>query len=176
MKLASYGAIRPQAWAKILSNLRETELKTDESFKREIGSIVYVVDGLLKEYDPQERRKPSIINFISAGNFLTTTKCNQNRYMKAVVPTQLAYLDFDVLISLFLKYNELKAVYDGIWGNYEHGIAFRQLVLEENAAAARIKLFISKYRSILPSLKKKDIANYIHIEYDYFIRIYGKLL
>lgn len=176
LKLASYGAIRPQAWVKILSHLKEIELKTDESFNREMGSAAYITDGILKEYDAQHRKKPSIVNFISAGNFIITTKYTQTKYIKAVTPTKLVYLNFDALIMLFVKYNELKSIYDGATANYEDGMAFRQLLLEENAAVERIKLFIHKYRTVLPLLKKKDISNYTHIEYDYFIRIYGKLL
>ncbi|MEJ5994389.1 hypothetical protein WG904_08165 [Pedobacter sp. Du54] len=176
LKLASYGAIRQQAWTKILSHLLETELKTDESFDRKINAIVYVTNGLIKEYETQQRKKPSIVNFINTGNFIITTKHNQTKYLKAIDTTKLIYLDFEALVSLFITYNELKSVYDGVLANYEDGIAFRQLVLEENVASARIKLFIDKHRTILPSLKKKDIANYIHVDYDYFIRIYGKLL
>ena len=176
LNLANYGAIRPQAWAKILVHLKEAELKVDESFDREINSIAYVTSGLIKEYDAQLRKKPSIINFISAGNFLITNKYNHSKYIKAIGSATLIHINFEAMISLFLKYNELKSIYDGVIGNYENGIAFRQLILEENAAAKRIHLFIKKYRAILPFLKKKDIANYIHIEYEYFIRIYGKLL
>ncbi|MBC7616974.1 MAG: hypothetical protein H7202_12985 [Pedobacter sp.] len=176
LNLANYGAIRPQAWIKILAHLKEAELKVDESFYREINSIVYVTSGLIKEYDAQLRKKPSIVNFISAGNFLITNKYNQSKYIKAIGSARLVHINFEAIISLFLEYNELKSIYDGVIGNYENGIAFRQLVLEENAAATRIQLFIKKYRTILPFLKKKDIANYIHIEYEYFIRIYGKLL
>lgn len=175
-KLANFGAIRPQAWIKILDNLKETELKMNESFTREIGSVAYVADGLLKEYNAQLRKKPSIINFICAGNFLITTKYNQSKYTKAIGSAKLVHVNLEILISLFLKYNELKAIYDGVSSNYEDGIAFKQLILEENLSATRIQMFIKKYRTILPLLKKKDIANYTHIEYEYFIRIYGKQL
>jgi len=176
LKLANHGAIRPLAWTKILSHLKEIDLKADESFNRKISAIVYVADGLIKEYDAQSRKKPSIINFIPTGNFIVTTKQNQAKYLKAIGSAKLIYLEFDVFISIFIKYNELKSIYDGAVSNYEDGIAFRQLILEENVAASRIKLFINRYRTILPCLKKKDIANYIHIEYDYFIRMYGKFL
>lgn len=176
LKLASYGAIRPTVWTKILSNLKQIELKPDESFKREISVIVYVTNGLLKEYNVQDRKKPAIVNFICTGSFIITTKYSQLRYIKAISNTKLVYLDFDILISLFLKHNELKGIYDCIVASYDEGIAFRQLLLEENIAAARIMLFITRYRAILPSLRKKDISNYIHIDYDYFVRIYGKLL
>ncbi len=176
LKLASYGAIRPQVWAKILAGLSEIDLKINESFIREIGSVVYVADGLLKEYDTYQRKKPSVVNFIYTGNFLVTSKHNQFKYIKAISPTKLVYLDFDTLISVFLKHKELYSIYNGVIANYDDGIAFRQLILEENTTTAKIQLFIKKYRPILSSLKKKDIANYIHSEYEYFIRIYGKLL
>ena len=176
LKLASYGPIRPEVWPKILPRLTETDLKINENFIREIGSVVYVVDGLLKEYDAHQRKNPSIINFISAGNFLVTSRHNQFKYIKAICPTKLLHLNFDAMISLFLKNNELYSIYNGITADYEDGIAFRQLVLEESTTATKIQLFIKKYRPILSRLKKKDIANYIHVDYEYFIRIYGKLL
>ena len=175
-KLTNFGAIRPQAWTKILTHLKVTELKFDESFNREIGSLVYVADGLLKEYDAQLRKKPAIVNFISAGNFLVTNKSHHSKYTKTIGSAKLVHVTFESLIPLFLKYNELKSIYEGISSNYENGMAFRQLLLEENVATARIQLFINKYRTILPLLKKKDIANYTHIDYEYFIRIYGKQL
>ncbi len=176
LKLASYGAIRPQVWAKIVTLLKETELKIDESFNREIGSIAYVANGLLKEYDAHLRKRPSIVNFISAGNFLITTKFNQSKYLKTVTGSTLVYLNFCDLFSLLSKYNELKPIYDSIVANYEEGISFRYGLLEERIAQKRIQQFINKHRNILSYLKKKDIANYTHIEYDYFIRMYGKLL
>lgn len=175
-KLANFGAIRPQAWEKILAHLKETELKANESFNSEIGSVAYVAEGLLKEYDAQMRKNPSIVNFISAGNFLITTKYNQLRYTKVIGSAKLVHVNFEVLIPLFLEYNELKSIYDGVNSNYEDGIAFKQMILEENVSGIRIQLFINKYRTILPLLKKKDIANYTHIDYEYFIRIFGKQL
>jgi len=176
LKLSSLGAIRPQAWIKIMYAVNETGLKVDESFNREIGSVAFVVNGLLKEYDPYLRKKPSIINFISAGNFFVTTKFNQKRYLKAITETTILYLNFHDLTSLYLRYNELKSVYDSIVASYEEETSFRHLMLEEKLAPVRIQNFIIKYRTILSQIKKKDVANYTHLEYEYFIRIYGKLL
>lgn len=176
LKLANFGAIKPHAWVKIVADLKKITLKTDESFNREIGTVAYVVDGLFKEYDARHRKKPSIINFIGTGSFIITSKFNQSRYLKAVTNTETIYLGFTELLSLFSEYNELKALYDSIDTDYEEGLAFRQFILEENIVSTRIQLFIKRYRPILSDLKKKDIANYIHTDYDYFVRIYGKLL
>lgn len=176
LKLASYGAIRPQVWTKIAACLKKSELKAEESFNREIGSVAFIVKGLLKEYDAQFRKKPSIVNFINSENFVITTKHNQSKYLKAVTDTALVYMDFDDLFLLFSKYKELKPVYDSIAENYEEGISYRYNLLEERIATVRIQHFMARYREIFPFLKKKDVANYIHIEYDYFIRIYGDLI
>lgn len=176
LKLASFGALRPEVWTKLSARLNQVDLKVNESFSREIGTVVYITKGLLKEYDARHRKKPAIVNFISAGNFLVTTKHNQSKYLKAIRPTNLAYVDFDTLAYLFFKYNELYAIYNGIANNYEEGITFRQLVLEKPTATDKITLFIKKYRPILSMLKKGDIANYINTDYNYFIRVYGKLL
>lgn len=176
LKLASYGALRPQAWTKILDSLKEIELNDGDNLTSVIGRIVFIAEGIVKEYDPNQRKKPSIVNFISTGNFLVTTKYNQSRYVKAIGTCKLIYLDFEQAISLFIKFNELKSIYNGVLANYENGIAYRQLILEENSAAMRITLFIDHYRSILPYLKKKEVANYVHLAYDYFIRMYTKML
>lgn len=175
LKLASYGALRPEAWTKIVQSLANTDLKTDESFNRKVGSIAYVAKGVLKEYDAYRRKKPSIVNFIGPNNFILTTKHTESKFLKAVCPTKLVYLDFDILFLLFLDYGELKPIYDGVSAEYEDGISFRQLLLEETFAA-KIQLFIVKYRPILSYLKRKDIANYLHVDYNYFIRNFSNFL
>jgi len=176
LKLASYGAISPLAWARISDSLKKTEIKVNESFNRKIGSIAYVVEGLLKEYDIKSRKKPCIVNFISDGNFLVTTKFNQSKYLKAIKDTTLVYLDFEDQFSLLLKHKELKTIYDEIVANYEEAATFRFSLLEERLAAIRIQQFIVRYRKILSYLKKKDMANYCHIPYDNFVRQYSYLL
>jgi hypothetical protein len=176
LKIATYGAIRPVAWTKITSTLKEAVVKPDESFIRELGCIAFIECGLLKEYDARGRKKPSIINFMESNTCFSTTKHNQAQYLKAIVTTRLFYLTFDDLISLFLKYKELKPAYDALLANYEQDIAFRQILLEEKTTIKKIQLFITKRRSILPLLKKRDMANYCHISYDNFIRVYKNLL
>ncbi|MGF1924967.1 MAG: hypothetical protein ACQUHE_12375, partial [Bacteroidia bacterium] len=143
---------------------------------RKAGSLAFVAEGLLKECDPHQRKTPSIINFISANSFILNTKHNQSKYLKAIRPTKIVFLDFDQLIILFSKYQELRAIYENASADYEDGIAFREFILEEKSVAERIHLFNTNYRHILSNLRKKDIANYLNVDYDYFIRLYNKLL
>ncbi|HTM98673.1 MAG TPA: hypothetical protein VL088_08025 [Pedobacter sp.] len=176
LKLATYAALRPEAWHSISAQLKSTALKADESFTREKGSIAYVVSGLMKEYDSRARKKPAIVNFINSTNFILTTEHNRNRYLKAITDTTIVYLDFESLLSLFLLFRELKPIYDAALVNYEEGLDFRHSLLEERLATKKIQSFIIQYRPILSYLKKKDIANYCHIPYDNFVRHYNDLL
>ena len=174
--LQNHGALRPEAWEAILLAMQHTTLKVDESLIRKAGTLAYIAQGLLKEYDAQNRKKPAIVNFISEGESLITRKHNQNHYLKAIIPTQVYYWDLDDLQMLYAAFNELKTIYDSLCENYDREIGFRHLVLESNDSTTKIKLFLSNYHDILPLLKKKDIANYINLSYNHFIHAYNNLL
>ncbi|SFH19410.1 cyclic nucleotide-binding domain-containing protein [Pedobacter insulae] len=176
LKIATYAALRPEAWAQISARLKLVVLKKDERFNRENSSLAYVINGLMKEHDIQARKKPAIVNFIDSQNFIITTGYNQNRFLKAITGTTIAYLDFESLLALFLIYKELKPVYDAALTNYQEGIDFRFNLLEERLATKRIQLFIAHYRPLLSYIRKKDMANYCHIPYDNFVRHYNNLL
>ncbi|MES2418417.1 MAG: hypothetical protein V4541_09530 [Bacteroidota bacterium] len=176
IKLANYGALRPEAWAKILNNLKVIQIKTDETFNREPGSMVYIVSGLLKEYDARSRKKPAIVNFISSESYLYTNRYNEKQYLKACRPTFLIALDFEQLMSLYLEFEELKSIYDALCEMYDESICFRQILLEEKLAEVRIKLFICRYQKQLQYLRRKDMANYLLLDYFHFTRLYSKLL
>ncbi|MCY1521477.1 hypothetical protein D9M68_562900 [compost metagenome] len=138
--------------------------------------LIFVANGLLKEYDARKRLKPAIINFITTDSFIVTTTYRQYSYIKAICRSTLISMRFEEAIALYVKYKELLMLYDSIAIHYEEGLSFRYALLEERLIKSRIQAFIHRYKAIIPFLKKKDIANYLHIEYDYFIRQYGKLL
>lgn len=175
-KLQSCGALRPEAWERIVQLQQQTSLKTGESFVRKQGTLAYIANGLLKEYDAQYRKNPSIINFIVANQCLVTRKHNQNHYLKAYLTTLVYYWDFEDLQQLYQEFKELKTIYDSVCAAYDEDTAYRLLILEEHYAGNRLKLFIKKYRDILPLLKKKDMANYVQMTYNHFIQAYNHLL
>lgn len=171
LKLQSLGALRPEAWAMILDLLQATKLKANESFIRKEGTLAYITEGLLKEYDSQNRSKPSIINFISINETLLTRKSNQNHYLKAVNPTIILFWDFEHQKLLYREFEELKKTYDHLCAQYDEGTARRSFLLEL-PVKDRIPYFKNNFKQIIPYLKKKDIANYLHLDYDYFVRTY----
>lgn len=167
-KLQSFGALRPEAWERIVQLCQQTELKTGESLIRTEGTFAFIAEGILKEYNPQHRKKPAIINFIVTNQCLVTRKHNQAHYLKACVPTLVYYWDLTTLKLLYQEFEELKKIYDLFCQEYDDGIALRSFILEL-PVKDRIIYFQNTYQTIIPFLKKKDIANYIHISYNHLL-------
>lgn len=171
-RLQQFGALRPEAWEKILESSKITHLKQGETFVRRQGSLAIILAGLIKEHDPAERKTPSIINFLDELQALSTSRYNQPNFLKACQPTLLIHWDGEALQSLYGNYPELKTIYEGILEQYEHRIVLRMRLLEL-PVNERLETFRSIFRKLLPYLKKKDLANYLHLNYSHFIRIWN---
>lgn len=174
--LQSYGAIRPAAWQKINLLKQEQSLYVKQRFIRKEGSLAYLASGLLQEYDAYQRSTPSIINFITPQHFVVTRKHNQSFYLKAALPSLLYYWDYEQLQQLHQEFKELKAIYDTVCSIYDAAISYRTLILELPSAAARIKLFKEFFETQIPFIKKKDIANYLQLNYTHFLHINNNML
>lgn len=175
-RLQSLGALRHSAWEDVQSYMRTTDIKTHESFVREEGTLAFVSRGILKEYAARNRKKPAIINFICDGQAILTNGYNRDHYLKACTECKILHWSFENILKLHNSYPELKNIYDQLSIEYETSIAFRSLLFEQRLATTKIHLFIQQFRRILPHLKKKDMANYLHLDYDHFVRNYQKLL
>lgn len=175
-KLQSFGALRPEAWEMIMQLRQQTQLKTSESFIRKQGTIAFIAEGLMKEYDAQNRKTPSIINFIGLNQIIITRKHNQNHYLKACVPTLIYYWDLENLQYLYQEFEELKKIYDCLCAEYDEGLAYSRLILEEKSARQRILLLLAKYRPQLNQISKKDLSHYLMLNYDYFTLLLHELL
>ena len=176
LKLQSLGALRPEAWAMICLEMGSVTLKPNQSFIRKVGTLAFVAQGLLKEYDAQHRSKPALINFLGANDALITRKQNQNHYLKACTECRIYYWDFDTLEMLYKAFRELKIIYDSLCAEYDECFTFRQFLLEQKSAKERTLLFMERYHGQLPYLQKKDISNYLSLNYDHFTLIYQELL
>ena len=153
-----------------------THLKNNESFIRTVGTLAFVSNGLLKEYDAENRKSPSIINFVNTGDFLITRKHNRHHYLKTCSPSLIYSWDFEQLQEIYTAFGELKPVYDLLCESYDQSLSHRPRLLEEKVAGERIRSFIKLKREILWQLKKKDIANYLNLSYIGFVRNYNKYL
>jgi len=172
IKLQSLGALRPEAWAMICSEMHSVTLKPDQSFIRKPGTLAYVALGLLKEYDAQHRPKPAIINFLSANDCLITRKQNQNHYLKACTECLIYYWDLDALERLYAHSKELRAIYDSLCAEYDDKVLWRMHLLELSVQD-RINAFKFAFGYAIPYLKKKDTANYLHLNYTHFLRYWN---
>lgn len=174
--LQTLGSVQPAAWILIAQWLNFMIIRKGESFPRNLGTIAWLSSGILKEYNSFSRKKPSIINFLTPNNSLITRKLNARHYLKAVIDCEIYYLDFDKLIQLGMKFPELKAIYFSLCAQYDEGQEYKTLVLEERLAVRKIELLISRYKFQLNFISKKDLSNYVNLNYDHFCMLYSKLL
>ena len=175
-KLQSFGALRPEAWEKIVLLCQQATLHAGDSFLRKEGTLAYVAEGILKEYNPQHRKKPAIINFIVPDHCIITRKHNQVHYLKACNPALIYYWDLTALKSLYQEFEELKKVYDNLCAEYDEGLAYGRLILEEKVARKRVALLLARYRPQLNQLSKKDLSHYLMLNYDYFTHLLNQQL
>ncbi|TCC88644.1 Crp/Fnr family transcriptional regulator [Pedobacter frigiditerrae] len=174
--LQTLGPLQPEAWLQILQHQKTIPLNPGESLVRKEGMLAYLSNGILKEYDASNRKNPSIINFIKKGQPIITRRQNQVYYLKACTSCLVLYWESNDIKTLHQTFAELEHIYRSLCAQYDTSIAFRGLLLEEKSAIRKIQLFISTNRDILPQLKKKDMANYLNLDYDYFVRNFHGLI
>ena len=164
LKLQSLGALRLEAWERICELMNCVELKAGQNFIRKEGRLAYLTHGLLKEYITQQRLSPAVINFTSSNQSLPTRRHNQSHPLEACVDSVIYYWDFEALENLHQEFRELKVIYDGLCAEYDARVLLRMRLLEMSVVE-RIAAFKYEFKAVLPFLKKKDIANYLHISY-----------
>ncbi|RYD97280.1 MAG: Crp/Fnr family transcriptional regulator [Sphingobacteriales bacterium] len=169
IKLQALGALRPEAWGAILALKQELALAPNESFVRREGSLALVALGVLKEYDIQCRSKPAIVNFIGENQCFITSVHQQNHYLEACTPCQLYYWNEQALQQLYQEFAELKLIYNQLCAQYDAQLWHRMRLLEM-PVQERLDTFRATFTNVLPYLKKKDIANYLHLNYTHLVK------
>lgn len=170
--LQTHGALRPEAWQDIQQNMQTISLGAGDSLPRTEGSFSFLAQGILKEYDPEQRSRPAIINFLAQGQCFTTRRHNQRHYLKAIQPSTINQWNRDALHQLHQSYPELKNSYDALCAGYDLTIARRAIFLEL-PPRQRLPAFREPNRPIIAYLKKKDIANYLNLSYSYLLHIWN---
>ncbi len=171
-KLQSLGPLRPEAWERIVQLGQQHQIEAGKNLVRHLGTLVYVAEGILKEYDHYERQEPAIIHFIGQDQCLVTRGHQQQRQLQACMPSIVYYWNFDDLTEIYQNFKELKQVYELLCAEYEDGVMFRMRLLEM-PVPERIETFKLTFKQLLPYLKKKDMANYLSINYTYLIAIWN---
>ncbi len=175
LKLQNLGALRPEAWERIESLITTIELKPQQHLIRQESYLCYVASGLLKECDLSQRVTPSIINFFGNGDYLHCFADTHRLYLEAILPTTLFSLNLRDLQTLYLEFKELASIYGKLCFEYQERLLLRMHLLEIYPRN-RIIFFRRTHQCFLPYLQKKDMCNYLHLDYDYFVRNYRKLL
>lgn len=168
-KLQSLGPLRPEAWERIVQLGQPHHIAAGKNLVRRLGSLVYVAEGLLKEYDHHEREEPAIVNFIGQDQCMVTRGHQQQRQLQACLPSMVYQWDMAALYQLAQEFAELRPIYDALCSEYEVKVMLRMRLLEM-PVQKRIDQFKFIFKPMLPYLTKKDMANYLHLEYTNFIK------
>lgn len=168
ISLQAHGALRPEAWLQIQELMQTTKLSPGENLIRTEGNLTFIDQGILKEYDPAQRSRPAIISFHSSGQTIITRRHSQSHFIKAISAATLFQWDQSALDQLHHSYPELKNIYLALCASYDLNLSKRSILLETHPRE-RIQLFRAHHSQIIPYLKKKDIANYLHLNYTYLI-------
>jgi len=171
-KLQRFGALRPEAWKAIVAAISICTLKPNEYFPHKNNCLGYVAEGILATYDMEGRSIPAIINFTSHQQSFITRQSGQGIHLKTCSTTLVFYWSYDELKKLYQQFNELKQIYDALTAAYEQRLFLRMRFLEL-PVTERIHKFREQFRPILPYLKKKDIANYLHLNYSHLVKMWN---
>ncbi|RYD96816.1 MAG: Crp/Fnr family transcriptional regulator [Sphingobacteriales bacterium] len=169
LKLQQCGALRPEAWEQCVPLLKVLRIGINNSCMVPRGSIAYVAEGLLKEYDTKHRKSPSIVNFLAPGQFFYSYASANRIYIKATAPCTIILLGRKEIRSLVLAFDELDSLFLALCTQYDE-LRLLKIQLLEYPVAERIETFRSNFKAIIPYLKKKDIANYLHLNYTHFLK------
>ena len=145
-----------------------TQLSPGENLIRTEGTLAFIEQGNLKEYDPAQRSRPAIISFHASGETIITRRHNQSHFIKAISPATIYQWQQSALDQLHQNYPELKNIYLALCASYDQRISARSILIEL-PPRNRIQLFRARHPQLIPYLKKKDIANYLHLNYTYLI-------
>lgn len=168
LKLQTNGALQPAAWEMIQSQIHVDLLAIGDGLVRDNNGISFLAEGVLKEYDVVRRKQPHIVHFLMQGDFFYHSTHHCKRYVKAITPSVVYSLNQHQLQLLPAVFKELRPIYDKVCENYDEQLTQRSRLLEM-VFTERIQYFKSSFAVILPYLKKKDIAQYLSISYNYLI-------
>lgn len=166
--LLQQGALHPQAWLAISQCVKAVPVKPNEGIRLETGSLYYVAQDLLKEYDTLQRSQPRIVNFISYNTCFYIDIFNQNHYFKAIQPSLILVFEMAQLKEIYKFHKELKIMYDNLKYQYIQQLNLRTLIIEL-PVPQRLQQFKHHFAPSVNYLKKKDVAAYLNVSYNYLI-------
>lgn len=160
MLLRNFSPLRPEAWGAICAATTQRVYSGAKAVHLEAGGMVYVEEGLLKQYARAERTQPGIIRFLQAGEVLFVPYEVNSIYIKTIQRSTLYYWNEHTLRQLIACYPEVLKIYMRLRDLQEDAFGFKVLLLEQEVKA-KLLLFDQHYPKLRPFIKNKDLANFL---------------
>jgi len=170
-QLRQLGPLREEAWRQIEAQAVQRDYAADRPIALPSAGVIYVEEGLLKQYQRSKRIKPCINRFIVTGNYIFTPFAPDSIYIKTILACKLWYWEGEAVCTLLLQYPELYALYQQLRDRYDALLDIRMRILESKHTQ-KLALFQEHFQEIRPYLRAKDVANYIGVHPNYFSKLY----
>jgi CRP-like cAMP-binding protein len=162
MLLRNFGPLRSEAWEAIYTATAQRVYSSAKAIHLEAGGMIYVGEGLLKQYARAERTQPGIIRFLQAGEVLFAPYEVNSIYVKTIQRSTLYYWNEHTLRQLIASYPEVLKMYMRLRDLQEGALDFKVLLLEQEVKA-KLLLFDQHYPKLRLFIKNKDLANFLHV-------------
>ena len=171
--LEGLGRLRPEAWQHLIELLKPIDLKINQQYICGQGDMAWLSEGLLKQYNSFNRKEPSLVHFITEGQFLFNQQTDPLPVFIAIEQCKLYTLTNDGAITLISAYPELIRIFLHLRAFYERGLEFRHSLTEIRSANERIQMAIAAFKPYLNRISHRDLSEYVNLNYDYFCHIWG---
>ncbi|GAA4777986.1 hypothetical protein GCM10023231_00540 [Olivibacter ginsenosidimutans] len=169
--LLRLGSLREEAWQELTMRVQQRIYKPYKSIILPPTGVIYVQEGLLKQYQRSEREAAAITRFITTNQHIFIPTQPDNLYIKTILESTLWYWEGEAVHSLLLCYPELYALYQQLRDRYDALLDIRMRILESKHIQ-KLQLFQEHFHKIRPYLRAKDIANYIGVHPNYISKLY----
>jgi len=160
--LRTFGPLRPEAWEGIVGAVVKRVYGMGKAVALAPGGMIYVGEGLLKQYARAGRTQPDIIRFLQAGEVLLVPYEADNSYVKTLERSVLYYWDEYALRQIMIAYPELLKIYMKLRDRQEMLLDLKIRLMGEELRN-KLPLFDRYYPNLRPFLKNKDLANYLQV-------------
>lgn len=157
-----YGALSYSAVEGLAAIVMQHTYGRAKAVHLEAGSMVYVGEGLLKQYARAGRAEPDIVRFVQAEEVLLVPYEVDRIYIKTLEKSTLYMWDEYLLRQLINQHPELLKIYMQLRDMQEAILDFKLLLLGQEVRQ-KLDLFDQHYPGLRSRIKNKDLANYLHV-------------
>jgi CRP-like cAMP-binding protein len=169
-QLQLLGPLTAAAWESILENVSEKPFEANRPIPLPPNGVIYVKEGLLKQYVRTGRVHPSINRFIAVGKHLFIPFNAEPIYVKTILKSTLWYWTEESIRTLLRQYPELYIIDRKLRDSYERLLDIRLQILE-SSGPSKMVVFQENLPGIRPYIKAKDLANYFSIHPNYLSQL-----